>query len=69
MTIGSEARTTSAFALDIPVRISGSFASPSVQPARWSDGGRALMAATDTVAQLPPGLREVARRNACASAR
>lgn len=67
MTIGSEARTTSAFALDIPVRISGSFASPSVQPARWSDGGRALLAATDTVAQLPPGLREVVRRNACAS--
>jgi len=69
LTIGSEAKTTGFFALDIPVRVSGSFASPSVAPARWSDGGRALLAATDTVGHLPPGMRDLARRNPCSSAR
>jgi len=69
LTIGSEAKTTGFFALDIPVRVSGSFASPGVAPARWSDGGRALLAATDTVGHLPPGMRDLARRNPCSSTR
>lgn len=65
VTIGSEAASTSAFALDIPVRISGSLADPSVRPARWSAAGRAQLASADTTAALPPGLRQAAQRNPC----
>lgn len=65
MTIGSEAASTGAFALDIPVRISGSFASPDIRPAQWSAAGRARLAAGDATAALPPALRQAARRNPC----
>ncbi len=65
MTIGSEAKTTGAFALDVPVRISGSLADPSVRPAQWSAAGRARLAAADEIAALPPGLRQAAQRNPC----
>ena len=65
MTIGSEAQSTSDFALDIPVRISGSLADPNVRPARWSAAGRARLAAGDEIAALPPGLRQAAQRNPC----
>jgi len=65
VTVGSEAASTSAFALDVPVRISGSLADPSVRPARWSAAGRAQLASADTTAALPPGLRQAAQRNPC----
>ncbi len=65
MTIGSEAASTSAFALDVPVRISGSLADPSVRPARWSAAGHAQLASADTTAALPPALRQAAQRNPC----
>ncbi len=65
VTIGSEAQSTGAFALDIPVRISGSLADPSVRPARWSAAGRAQLASSDATAALPPGLRQAAQRNPC----
>jgi uncharacterized protein involved in outer membrane biogenesis len=65
VTIGSEAESTSAFALDIPVRISGSLADPSVRPARWSAAGRAQLATNNATATLPPGLRQTAQRNPC----
>lgn len=65
VTIGSEAKSTSAFALDVAVRISGSLADPSVRPARWSAAGHARLAAGDEVAALPPGLRQAAQRNPC----
>ena len=65
LTIGSESRTTSLFALDIPVRVSGGFGNPRVEPGKWTPQGRALLAAADNLGQLPPGLQEVARRNPC----
>ena len=65
LTIGSEAGTTGFFALDIPVRVSGAFASPDVRPATWTPQGKALLAAADDLGQLPPALREMARRNPC----
>lgn len=65
MTIGSEAKSTGAFALDIPVRISGSLADPTVRPTRWSAAGRAELAAGSATAALPPGLRQAAQRNPC----
>lgn len=36
LTTGSQSASTSVFALDIPVHVSGAFANPSVEPARWS---------------------------------
>lgn len=69
LTIGSEAATTSLFALDIPVRVSGTFANPTVRPARWSAEGRALLARTDPVKQLPPSLQQIIASNPCFVAR
>ena len=67
LTIGSESATTSAFALDVPVRISGSMADPTILPARWSAAGRAELAASDDVDRLLPQLRPFARQNPCIS--
>lgn len=65
LVIGSLASTTGTFALDIPVRVSGSFASPSIRPAEWSAAGRRTLAARDELAPLPPRLRSFAERNPC----
>ena len=62
-------QTASAFALDIPVRVFGSFARPTIRPARWSKTGRAMLAATDTLARLPPGVQQFAQRSPCLSPR
>ncbi len=62
-------QTASAFALDIPVRVFGSFAKPTIRPARWSRTGRAMLAATDSVARLPPGVQQFAQRSPCLSPR
>lgn len=61
----SHRQTTGSFALDIPVRVSGSFADPDVQPAQWSTAGRARVSAGDQNVALPLALREYARRNPC----
>ena len=65
LVIGSERSTTSSFALDIPVRVSGSFADPDIAPARWSQEGRARLAAGDRVTPLPGPLRDFARSSPC----
>ncbi|MBW6401566.1 AsmA family protein [Roseomonas sp. HJA6] len=65
LVIGSQSETTSSFALDIPVRVSGSFANPDILPARWSSEGRARLAAGDRIAPLPAPLRDFARQNPC----
>ena len=65
LVIGSLRSTTSFWALDIPMRVSGSFANPTIRPARWSADGRARLAAADAVAPLPPRLRDFAQRNPC----
>jgi uncharacterized protein involved in outer membrane biogenesis len=65
LVIGSQSETTSDFALDIPVRVSGSFADPDIAPARWSGEGRARLAAGDRVAPLPASLQAFARQNPC----
>ncbi len=65
LVIGSESATTSDFALDIPVRVSGAFADPDIAPARWSGEGRARLAAADRVAPLPASLQAFARQNPC----
>ncbi len=69
VTIASEARTTSLFALDVPVRVSGSFASPTIRPATLSANGRAELSAGDDVSRLLPALQPFARRSPCLSSR
>ena len=65
LTVGSEAHTTGALALDIPVRVHGSFGSPSVEPAEWSPEGRAQLSRADDLSHLSVSLREMARRYPC----
>lgn len=65
LVIGSESTTTGTFALDVPVRVSGSFADPTVRPATWSGDGRARLSRADDVASLPPSLLAAARANPC----
>ena len=64
--IGSHHETTSFFALDVPVRISGRFDDPDIAPAKWSQEGRAKIAnAKANVAPLPPSLQDFAQRSPC----
>ncbi|MBX9748002.1 MAG: AsmA family protein [Roseococcus sp.] len=51
--------------LEAPVRISGSFAEPEVQPAQWTTAGRARLSVGDQNQPLPPALRDFARRSPC----
>lgn len=62
---GSHRQTTGSFALDIPIRVSGSFDNPDVLPAQWSTAGRARLSAADQNVPLPPALRDFARRSPC----
>ena len=66
LVIGSERATTGFLALDIPVRVSGSFSDPSIAPASWSRQGREQLAQADSrIAPLPPALRQFAQSNPC----
>ncbi len=67
LTIGSQSSTTSDFALDVPVRAFGSFASPTVRPARWSAAGRTALAEANQATRLPPDLRQFGRSSPCLS--
>ncbi|WP_137126450.1 AsmA family protein [Roseomonas sp. HF4] len=62
--IGSERATTDFLALDIPVRVSGSFADPDIAPARWSREGRERLQ-RGALAPLPPDLMDLARQSPC----
>lgn len=64
LVIGSERATTDVFALDIPVRVSGTFGDLDVAPAEWSRAGRARLA-RGGMAAMPPELVEIARASAC----
>jgi len=58
--------STSFFALDIPVRVSGRFDNPDLSLARWSKRGRGLLADSNELTILPPALRAFAASNPCA---
>ncbi len=60
LTIGSQSVTTSGFALDIPVRLSGPIMAPDVSLAP----GRLVLAKADP-GSLLPALRDVVRQNPC----
>jgi uncharacterized protein involved in outer membrane biogenesis len=64
MTIGTQSTTTSFFALDVPVRISGPVTDFSVTPAF---GGSARMNAVGNIGDLPPDMQAIASGNACAA--
>ena len=61
VTIGSQPGSTSAFALDVPIRISGNVNDPEVSPST-----RSVAQAAADLTQLPPSLRPVVQRNPCA---
>jgi AsmA family protein len=65
LTIGSQPASTGIFALDIPIRVYGTFASPTVRPAKWPPASRARLAAATTVTKLPPSLQQLVSRNPC----
>jgi uncharacterized protein involved in outer membrane biogenesis len=65
ITVSSNPKTTSSLALDVPVRVSGSFADPAVRPAEWTPAGRAEAAAGDDVSRLLPNLQTFARQSPC----
>lgn len=67
-TVASEAATTGLFALDVPMRVTGSFTSPTIRPATLSAAGRAELSSGDNVSRLLPGLQSFARRSPCLSA-
>ena len=64
MVVASEARTTGALALDIPVRVSGRFDDPSIAPAGAAAGRAALEGGS--VRALAASLRPYAEQSACA---
>ncbi|ONG58867.1 hypothetical protein BKE38_01280, partial [Pseudoroseomonas deserti] len=63
--VASESATTSSFALDVPIRLSGRFADPDIAPAQLSSSGRAMIAAADEIAPLLAELQPFARRSPC----
>ena len=67
--IASDGATTGALALDVPVRVNGPFANPSIAPARLSGGGRARLAEGDDTGNLLPALRGFARGSTCLGGR
>ncbi|MQR98194.1 hypothetical protein GFJ39_03085, partial [Gluconobacter sp. AC10] len=58
--------STSFFALDVPIRVSGRFDAPSLSLAKWSKVGRSMLADSNEVTHLPPALQGFAASNACA---
>ncbi|WP_144187018.1 AsmA family protein [Elioraea rosea] len=63
--IGSVAETTSGIALDVPVRLSGALADPSIATTEWPRAERARFSVASRAGGLPPSLREIAEANAC----
>ena len=61
VTVASESATTGALALDVPMRVSGSFDDPTIRPA-GSTAGRAALAGGSAAAPL----RAYAQRSSCA---
>jgi len=66
VTVQSESASTEFFALDIPIRISGRFANPSIEPQLSLDSNsRQALINGNPTRGLSPDLLGMARRNAC----
>ncbi|HEY2892450.1 MAG TPA: AsmA family protein [Dongiaceae bacterium] len=66
ITIQSESATTGFFSLDIPIRISGNFANPTIDPHFGSaDATRRALANSNPAQGLSGELRSLVERNAC----
>lgn len=65
LVIGSQRDTTEFLALDVPVRVYGSFADPDIGLSEWSPASRGRLGAGDDVSALPEELRSFARENPC----
>ena len=57
--------TTGRFALDIPVRVNGSFSNPHVGLAGLSASGRQMLMQNERLNSLPQGVKQFAQQNAC----
>jgi uncharacterized protein involved in outer membrane biogenesis len=65
LTIQSESASTSFFALDVPVRVSGDFQRLSIQSQIGPSGVSFSPAGNDPLNDLPQDLRSLAERNSC----
>ena len=65
LTIQSESASTSFFALDVPVSVTGEFRHPRIQMQTGSSGAALRPASNDPLKDLPQDLRSLAGRNAC----
>jgi uncharacterized protein involved in outer membrane biogenesis len=65
LTIQSESASTSFFALDVPISISGDFQHPTIRPQIGSSGASLKSMAEDPLQDLPQDLREMGQRNSC----
>jgi uncharacterized protein involved in outer membrane biogenesis len=66
ITVQSESASTGFFALDIPIRISGSFANPSIDPQiGGGEKSRQALINNNPTRDLSPELRGLAERNPC----
>jgi hypothetical protein len=65
LTIQSESASTSFFALDVPVSVSGDFQHLSIQSQIGSSGASLSPAGNDSLNDLPQDLRSLAERNSC----
>lgn len=65
LTIQSESASTSFFALDVPISISGDFQHPSIRPQIGSSGASLKPMGKDPLQGLPQDLRAMAQRNSC----
>ncbi len=68
LTVGSLSSTTDFFALDIPIRVTGSFDNPHVAPA-GSSSGRDRLFSGDELSGLPVVQQTAARGNSCLARR
>jgi uncharacterized protein involved in outer membrane biogenesis len=63
--IGSQRATTNFWALDLPVRVSGSFADPDIGVGEWPPQAQSRLIEGDNLAGLSPALRAFATANTC----
>lgn len=66
LVFGSESATTSFWALDVALRVTGTFANPRIVPAALSGRGRAALTRLDALPPLPGALAGAVRASRCA---
>ncbi|NHO31304.1 hypothetical protein GOB85_01785 [Acetobacter sp. LMG 1636] len=60
-----QSRAPGLFALDVPIRVSGSFSNPGFGLAGWSEKGRGLLKSARAISVLPPEIESFTPGKAC----